>query len=59
MAQTAIQTRNVSSEQTTIQPYKAIHLELNFTSLSVFKACLMTAAIATMIWASVAYILMR
>ena len=56
MAQSAIETRNVSSVHHRELPYKAITTEYNFTSLSLFKACLVAALIVAPVWASIAYI---
>lgn len=59
MAQSAIETRKVSSMQNVDMPYKAISTEYNFTSLSKFKACVLAGMIAAPLWISIAYILAR
>ena len=64
MAQTAVEAEAVTS--CTIPsappqrlPYKAVSAEYNLTSLSTFRACLFTMAVATLVWMSIVYILAR
>ena len=59
MAQSAIDATELSSAQTSAPPYKAVSSEYNFTSLSIFKACVLATVIAAPIWASIAYIVAR
>ena len=42
-----------------IAAYKAVSAEYNLTSLSTFRACLFTMAVAALVWMSIGYILAR
>lgn len=64
MAQTAVEAEavtpcTVSSASPQTLPYKAVSAECNLTSLSTFRACLFTMAVAALVWMSIGYILAR
>ena len=64
MAQTAVEAEavtpcTVSSGLPPTLPYKAVSAEYNLTSLSTFRACLFTMAVAALVWMSIGYILAR
>ena len=64
MAQTAVEAEavtpcTVSSASPQTLPYKAVSAEYNLTSLSTFRACLFTMAVAALVWMSIVHILAR
>lgn len=64
MAQTAVEAAavtpcTVSSAPPQTLPCKEVSAEYNLTSLSTFRACLFTMAVAALVWMSIVYILAR
>ena len=60
MAHSAVEAPKVSSLSNTDQVINnTVSEEYNFTSLSIFQACLLVSAIALPIWVAIAFMLAR